>query len=151
MLKSYCFLLLERSRILKIFYCEPVRIVFASLTAIAVWAGDKTGRSESHRRLFIECVLRVIPEVPCDLRGRDRSVGVATRYGLDDPGIESRWGRDFPYPSRPVSYTVGTGSLPGVKRPGHGVDYPPPSSAEVEGRVELYICSPSWSSWPVLG
>jgi hypothetical protein len=25
-----------------------------------------------------------------------------TRYGLDGPGIESRWGRDFPPPSRPA-------------------------------------------------
>jgi hypothetical protein len=32
--------------------------------------------------------------------GRDSSVGIATRYGLDGPGIESRWGRDFPHPSR---------------------------------------------------
>ena len=32
--------------------------------------------------------------------GRDSPVGIATRYGLDDPGIESRWGgRDFPHPS----------------------------------------------------
>jgi hypothetical protein len=33
---------------------------------------------------------------------RDSSVGIATRYGLDGPGIESRWGRDFPHPSRPA-------------------------------------------------
>ena len=45
---------------------------------------------------------------------------------------------------------MGTGSFPGVKRPGRGVDHPPPSSAEVEG-VELYLCSPSEPSWPVLG
>jgi hypothetical protein len=32
---------------------------------------------------------------------------------------------------------VGTGSFPGVKRPGRGVDHPPPSSAEVKERVEL--------------
>jgi len=25
-----------------------------------------------------------------------------TRYGLEGPGIESRWGRDFLRPSRPV-------------------------------------------------
>jgi len=31
--------------------------------------------------------------------GRDSSVGIATRYGLDGPGIESVWGRDFPHPS----------------------------------------------------
>ena len=34
--------------------------------------------------------------------GRDSSVGIATRYGLDGLGIESRWGRDFPHPSRPA-------------------------------------------------
>ena len=27
-------------------------------------------------------------------------VGISTRYGLDGPGIESRWKRDFPQPSR---------------------------------------------------
>ena len=31
---------------------------------------------------------------------RDSSVGIATRYGLDGPGIESLWGRDIPHPSR---------------------------------------------------
>ena len=34
--------------------------------------------------------------------GRDSSIGMATRYVLDDPGIESRWGQDFPLPSRPA-------------------------------------------------
>jgi len=29
-------------------------------------------------------------------------VGIATAYGLDGPGIESRWGQDFPYLSRPA-------------------------------------------------
>jgi len=32
----------------------------------------------------------------------DLLVGIATRYGLDGPGIETRWGRDFSYPSRPA-------------------------------------------------
>jgi len=27
---------------------------------------------------------------------------IATAYGLDGPGIESRWGRDFPHQSRPA-------------------------------------------------
>ena len=38
--------------------------------------------------------------------GRDSSVGIATRYGLDGPGIESRWGRDFPHLPRPAAYRV---------------------------------------------
>ena len=42
-------------------------------------------------------------------------------------------------------------SYAGVKRPGRGFIHPPPSSAEVKERVELYLYSPSGSSWPVLG
>jgi len=34
--------------------------------------------------------------------GRDGAVGIATRYGMDGPGIESRCGQDFPHPSRPA-------------------------------------------------
>jgi len=29
-------------------------------------------------------------------------VGIATGYRLDSPGIESRWGQDFPHLSRPA-------------------------------------------------
>ena len=47
--------------------------------------------------------------------------------------------------------TLGTGSFPGVKWPGRGVDHPPPYSAEVKERVELYLYSPYGPSWPVLG
>jgi hypothetical protein len=36
------------------------------------------------------------------LMGRDSVVGIATLYGLDGPGIESRWGQDFLHPSRPA-------------------------------------------------
>jgi len=53
------------------------------------------------------------------------SVGIAASYGLDGPGIESRWGRDFlPIQTGPVAHpdscTMGTGSLQGVTS-GRGV------------------------------
>jgi len=32
---------------------------------------------------------------------QDSSVGTENRYGLDVQGIEFRWFRDFPHPSRP--------------------------------------------------
>jgi hypothetical protein len=34
--------------------------------------------------------------------GPSSVVGIATSYGLDGPGIESRWERDFPHLSRPA-------------------------------------------------
>jgi hypothetical protein len=91
--------------------------------------------------------------------GRHGSVGIATLYELDCLEIESRWGwgARFSAPvqtcpgAHPASYTMGTGSFLGVKRPGRGVDHPLPSSAGVKERVELYICSTSGPSWPVIG
>jgi hypothetical protein len=40
--------------------------------------------------------------VHCNIRNRGSSDGIATRYGLDGPGIESRCGRHFPHLSRPA-------------------------------------------------
>ena len=82
-------------------------------------------------------------------RGRDSSVGIASRYGLDGPGIESRWGAILSSAvqtdprAHPTSYTTVTESFARLKRPGRDADHPPASSAEVEVRIEL--------SWPVGG
>ena len=38
----------------------------------------------------------------CINKGRDNVGVIATRYGLDGPGIESQWGQDFPHLSRPA-------------------------------------------------
>jgi len=67
------------------------------------------------------------------IMGRDSSVGIATRFGIDGPAIKSRWGGGarFSAPvqtgpgAHPASCAIGTGSLLGVKRPGRGVDHPP--------------------------
>ena len=42
------------------------------------------------------------PYIYAHIYGRDSVVGIASRYGLDGPGIESQWGRDFPHLSRPA-------------------------------------------------
>jgi hypothetical protein len=63
--------------------------------------------------------------------GRNSAGAIATRYGLDDPMIESRCGATISASVKtgpvvhPASYTMGTGSFLGVKRPGSGIDYPP--------------------------
>ena len=38
--------------------------------------------------------------------GRNTVVDIATRYWLDGQGIESRWGRDFPQPSRQALWST---------------------------------------------
>ena len=89
--------------------------------------------------------------------GRDSSVGIATHYGLDCVGIESRWEARFSAPvqtdrgAHPASCTMGTASFQPVKLLGRGIDHPPTSSAEVKERVDLHLYSPFGSSWPVLG
>ena len=59
---------------------------------------DELQCSRMKKKLF----LVHIPFYRYEIGGRDSSVGIATRYELDGGGIESRWGRDFPHPSRPA-------------------------------------------------
>jgi hypothetical protein len=54
-------------------------------------------------------------------------------------------------PAHTSSYTMGTGSLPRVKRSGRVVDHSSLSTAEVKERGELYPYSPSGPSWSILG
>jgi hypothetical protein len=64
-------------------------------------------------------------------------VGIATDYGLEGPGIESRWGEIFRCPDRPwgppsLLYN-GYRVFPGGKvRFGRAVDHSPPSNAAVK-------------------
>jgi hypothetical protein len=86
---------------------------------------------------------------------RDSSVGIPTGYGLDGPGIESRWGgetfhtcpdwlRAYPAPCK-----MDTESFPRVKRPGRGADHPLPSSAEVKNEYSYTSIPPLGPSGPV--
>jgi len=100
---------------------------------------------------------KILIETKRVFRGRNSSVGTATQYWLDGPGIESRWGRDFSSPvqtssgTHPASCTMSTGIFPEVKWPGRGADHPSPSMCRDHERVELYLYSHSGPSWPVIG
>jgi len=75
------------------------------------------------------------------MSGPCSSVGIATGYGLDGPGIESRWGERFSAPVQtgpggPLSllyngYWVFPG---GEERPGRDADRSHPASAVVKKR-----------------
>ena len=84
--------------------------------------------------------------------GRDSSVGIATRYGMDGPEILSRCGARFSAPvqtdpgAHSASCTTGTGFSPrGLKQPRRGVVHPVPSRSEVKERIKLYLDSLSVS------
>ena len=62
--------------------------------------------------------------------GRNSSVGIATRYGFDQPGVEFQQGNEIfcrrPdwFWAHPDSYIMGTGLFQGLNQPGVGVNHP---------------------------
>jgi hypothetical protein len=75
---------------------------------------------------------------------RDSSEGIATRYELDNPGIEA--GDPDMFYTRPDSHWRPSrllwneyGSLSGVKRPRRGVNHSPHLPPRIKKRVELYL------------
>ena len=70
--------------------------------------------------------------------GPDSSVGIATGYGLNGPGIESRWDEIFrTFTDRPwgpprLLYNGCRVFLGGKERPGRDADSSPPSRAVVK-------------------
>jgi len=49
---------------------------------------------------------------------------------------------DFTTGTHQACCTMGNRSFPGVKKPGHGVNYPPPSSPEFKKKKESYTSTP---------
>ena len=125
-----------------------------------IWNGKKNGRVIPNSDTALNCPFYSLQNFTFPYREnmvRYSSVGIATRYGLDGPGIESRLGRDFPHPSRPALGTTQPpvqwvlGLLQRVKRPMRGADHPPPSKCRGHERVGLYLYTPSGPSWSVIG
>jgi hypothetical protein len=94
------------------------------------------------------CWLKII--CPSEWTVRDSSVGIATSYGLECQGIESRWGAIDSAPvqtgpgAHPSSYAIVTGAFPGLKQPGHGGDHPPHLASRLKKEYSS-ISTPHWA------
>jgi hypothetical protein len=97
----------------------------------------------------LQCYLRRHPHSPhissdpgslLSFRNKPVGVGIEADLGAGQSGDRIPVGTKF---SNPASCNNGYQvSFPGVKWPGRVIDHPPPSSAEVKERVELYLHSP---------
>jgi hypothetical protein len=88
---SYRLFLLAKHHITR--FCQPpLQPTFGSLRLLAFPKAKIAFESEE----ICECDDYIVH------KWTGSSVGIATGYGLDGPGIESRWGRDFSHLSRPA-------------------------------------------------
>jgi hypothetical protein len=89
--------------------------------------------------------------------GPGSSVGIVTNYGLEGPGIESQWGRDFPPVqtgpgAQPRFCKNGYRVFPGGKVwPGRAADHSLPSSAAVMEGKSYTSTHPLGHTRPVTG
>ena len=125
LLKVYCFTSTQQY-ILIVFYkpvfSQKLKVIICIFTEIVISMMNTNPKLTSV----------ISPSV-----SRDSSVGIATGYRLDGPGIESRWRREFPHLSRlalgahppPVQWVPDLSR--GKERPGRDAFPSPPSSAVV--------------------
>ena len=87
--------------------------------------------------------------------GPGSSVGIATGYGLDGAGIESRWVARFSAPvqtgpgAHPASCKMGTGSFPGVNSGWSMTLTPSPLLVQWPRKSRAILLLPLWAVRPV--
>ena len=72
-------------------------IIFCNLQTVVI-----KGVREVRKFLYASCLKILLLFTTTVLSGPGSLVGIATGYGLDGPGIKSRWGQDFLHLSRPA-------------------------------------------------
>jgi hypothetical protein len=111
--------------------------------------GGGSSSSSSSSRIIIFIVFSINLCIFPLMRVRDRGVGIATTYGLDDWGVEVLvpvGSRSFSSPRRPdrlwgppsLVYNGYLGLFPQVKRQGREAAHSLPTSAEVKKRGSIH-------------
>ena len=130
-----------------IIFCNLANVSEKPYHYISSRNGDGYVRG-SYLQTFCVNDFYVFCDEPTFCRGPNSSVGIGTVYGLDGPGIESRWGGqifrtcpDLPWGPPSLLYN-GYRVFPGGKDlPGRDADSSPPSSDVGHERLELYLYS----------
>jgi hypothetical protein len=116
---------------------EKVSVELLSVLALVLYENERSASRPSRSTPLLDCLVPIKYEARWTPGGPGSVVGIATRYGLDGPEKESRWGEIFrTCPDRPWGppsplynwYRVFPG---GKERPGRDADPSPPSSAVV--------------------
>ena len=79
----------------------------ASLTYLTAHLPESHDRKQTNTGAWSWRLWGINPAVHRLNVGRGSIVGIVTRYGLDGPRTESRWGRYFPPPQPPVQWLSG--------------------------------------------
>ena len=78
--------------------CRHIKLHRHSVTADTLGKYGRVGKTAVN----LETVKITLQTQPRKRSKHSSIVGIATRYGLNGPGIESRYRWDFPHPSRPA-------------------------------------------------
>jgi hypothetical protein len=153
----FCSIIIQHARRMRHITLSSVdRLALPYLSILSHKRNDFRGKKSLNTKCVFCCSLQLLSETFLIIRIKsanychkspESSVGIATRYRLDCPGIESRWETRFSatrpdrhWGTHPASCILGTGSLlRGVKRP-VSWRWPPHTifSADVLNCVELY-------------
>ena len=104
------------------------------------------GRTEGHNTIMKKRTLAGVAQSVQRL-----ATGLPAWGSNPDQGQIFRTHPDRPCVPPSLLYNGHRVSFPGLRRPGRGVNHPPPSSAEVKQRVGIYLYSHSGPSEPVTG
>jgi hypothetical protein len=85
-------------------WCDWFKLNLLSLNFTRTHFTKFTNKNNNQTEININIVVWPIP-----MMDRYSSVGIATFYRLDGPGIESDWGEILLHQYHAVSYTTGTG------------------------------------------
>ena len=104
---------------LKEIHCRKIQYVQRNSKYMCTVIKDKLPARGPPNYVVRAATIKIKKKIVCEpFVSRESSVGMPTSHGLDGPGIEGGWGGRQ---SKPVYFPRG-----GVKRPGRGVDHPPP-------------------------